>query len=176
MKPTAHDARAKTEIVIRRMTEADLDRVLAIAQDLPQAPHWTRPAWLNAINSQFEPESAPHRIALVIHASDAGPQSGSILGFAVASLLPPQAELETIAVAQESQRLGLGELLFRALTIELKAAGVSELLLEVRASNRPALAFYAALGFVKTGIRSSYYADPIEDAILMSLKSAENFS
>jgi ribosomal-protein-alanine N-acetyltransferase len=154
------------------MAEADLDRVLAIAQNLPQAPRWTQPAWLNAINSQFEPEATPRRITLVA----AGPQPGSVLGFAVASLLPPEAELETIAVGLESQRLGLGERIFQALTAELKTADVSELVLEVRASNQPALAFYGALGFVRTGLRTGYYADPIEDAVLMSLPLAAKLS
>jgi len=164
--------RAADGVQIRRMTAADLDRVLAIARNLPQAPHWPQAAWLNAINSQFEPESTPHRIALVA----VGPQPGSIRGFAVASLLPPRAELETIAVAPEMQRLGLGERLFQALAVELKAAGVGELELEVRASNRPALAFYRALSFVKTGFRPAYYAEPIEDAVLMRLPLAEKSS
>jgi ribosomal-protein-alanine N-acetyltransferase len=161
-----------SEIEIRRMTASDLDCVQAIAHHLPQAPQWPQSAWLNAINSQFEPESTPRRIALVICAPWAGPQPGSIHGFAVASLLPPRAELETIAVTPKSQRLGLGERLFQALAAELKAAGVDELVLEVRASNRPAQSFYRALGFVKTGLRPGYYADPIEDAVLMSLPLA----
>jgi ribosomal-protein-alanine N-acetyltransferase len=151
------------------MAASDLDRVLAIANNLPKAPRWTRSAWLNAINSQFAPESTPRRIALVA----ADPQPGSIVGFAVARLLPPQAELETIAVATESQRLGLGERIFQALAAELEAAGVDDVLLEVRGSNRPAQAFYRALGFVTTGLRPGYYADPIEDAVLMRLPPAE---
>jgi ribosomal-protein-alanine N-acetyltransferase len=155
----------KIEFVIRRMTASDLDRVLALAESLPKAPHWPQSAYSDAIDS----ESTPRRIALVA----AGAQPGSILGFAVASLLPPQAELETIVVSPEHQRLGLGERLFQALAVELKTAGVSELVLEVRASNRPALAVYAALGFAKTGLRPGYYADPIEDAVLMSLPLAE---
>jgi ribosomal-protein-alanine N-acetyltransferase len=164
-------------VEIRRMTAADLDRVLAIAQNLPQAPHWPQPAWLSAINSQFEPDSMPRRIALVIDASPANPQPGSIpiLGFAVASLLPPQAELEIIAVTPESQRLGLGQRLFQALAAELNAAGVDDVLLEVRTSNQPALAFYQALGFVKTRLRPGYYADPIEDAVLLRLPPVEKF-
>ncbi len=172
MKPAARDARAKTAFVIRRMTASDLDRVLALAESLPQAPHWPQSAYSNAI----DPESTPHRIALVIDASAARPQPGSILGFAVASLLPPQAELETIVVAPENQRFGLGARIFQALTAELKAAGTNELMLEVRASNQPALAFYGTLGFVQTGLRPGYYADPIEDAVLMSLPLAERLS
>jgi tRNA threonylcarbamoyladenosine biosynthesis protein TsaB len=159
---------AAAGVEIRPMTAADLDRVLAIANNLPEAPHWPQSVYLNAIN----PESTPRRIALVA----AGPQPGSILGFAVASLLPPQAELETIAVATESQRLGLGERLFQALAAELKAAGADNILLEVRASNRPVQAFYRALGFVKTDLRRAYYADPIEDAVLMHLPPADRFS
>jgi ribosomal-protein-alanine N-acetyltransferase len=163
-------------VEIRRMAVGDLDHVLTLAESLPQGPHWPRSAYLNAINSQFELESTPHRIALVVGASWADLQPGSILGFVVTSVLPPQAELETIAVAPKSQRHGLGKLLFRAVAAELKAAGVSELLLEVRASNRPALAFYRTLGFAETGLRPSYYADPIEDAILMRLPLAEKLS
>jgi [ribosomal protein S18]-alanine N-acetyltransferase len=162
----------KSEIEIRRMTAADLDHVLAISNHLPQAPHWPKSAWLNATNSQFDPESTPRRIALVA----TGCQPGSILGFAVASLLPPQAELETIAVAPESQRLGIGWRIFQAVASEVTASGANEVVLEVRASNQPALAFYQALGFVKTGLRPGYYADPIEDAVLMRLASADDLA
>jgi ribosomal protein S18 acetylase RimI-like enzyme len=40
-------------------------------------------------------------------------------------------------------------------------------LLEVRQSNRPARALYLSLGFIETGRRHGYYADPVEDAIQM---------
>ena len=58
------------------------------------------------------------------------------------------------------------------ITAELNASGVDNVLLEVRVSNQPALAFYEALGFVKTRLRPGYYADPIEDAVLMRLPPA----
>jgi ribosomal protein S18 acetylase RimI-like enzyme len=59
--------------------------------------------------------------------------------------------------------------LFDALANDLRAAGVLEIVLEVRASNRQALAFYRSAGFGQTGLRRAYYADPIEDAVLMRL-------
>jgi len=40
----------------------------------------------------------------------------------------------------------------------------------VRASNQNALGFYRSFGFSESGRRSRYYADPEEDAVLMSLK------
>jgi ribosomal protein S18 acetylase RimI-like enzyme len=52
---------------------------------------------------------------------------------------------------------------------ELKAAAVSEILLEVRASNHTGDAFYRVHGFRQTGLRPRYYAEPEGDAILMSL-------
>jgi ribosomal-protein-alanine acetyltransferase len=96
--------------------------------------------------------------------------SKQVLGFAVASLLAPEAELETIAVAPRFQRRGFGALLLREVAAELRKEHVREVLLEVRASNRAALGFYRAQGFEKSGRRERYYADPEEDAVLMRLK------
>jgi ribosomal-protein-alanine N-acetyltransferase len=94
-----------------------------------------------------------------------------LVGFAVASVIPPQAEIETIAVAAEEQRGGIGGQLLRALLGELRRVGVTEILLEARVSNQPALRLYAAAGFRQTGVRPRYYADPQEDAVLMALRN-----
>jgi ribosomal-protein-alanine N-acetyltransferase len=155
MSPTAQDP------AIRRMTAADLGRVMEIVARLKQAPHWPPAAYLAAL----DPRAAPRRIALVA----VDPESGAVTGFAVASLLPPQAELESIAVAAGSQRRGLARRLFAALLLELQPQGVTEVILEVRASNHPALRFYRSLGFAETARRPRYYSDPVEDAILQSL-------
>ena len=150
------------EARIRRMTPTDLDRVMEIAERLKDAPHWPLAVYLAAL----EPLGAPRRIALVAES----PETGVVVGFAVASLLPPQGELETIAVAAGGQRRGVARRLFAAMAEELRAAQVTEVMLEVRASNRPALAFYHAQGFVETGRRPRYYADPEEDALLLGLR------
>jgi ribosomal-protein-alanine N-acetyltransferase len=148
--------------LVRPMTRADLELVIQIAESLKEAPHWPRSAYLAAL----DPEAAPRRIALVAEE----PDSGAVAGFAVASLLPPQAELEIIAVATAVQRRGAARQLFAALAAELRSAQVAEIILEVRASNQPALGFYRLSGFVEIGRRSRYYHDPVEDAVLMSLQ------
>ncbi len=144
---------------IRRMTSTDIDRVMEIAVSLPSAPRWTREAYLTAL----EAESSPQRIALVA-------DSGGVIGFTVASLLPPEGELELIAVAPEAQRQGVAGRLFEALAKELYTAKVFGIMLEVRASNHPAIGLYRRLGFAETGRRKSYYHDPVEDAVQMRLK------
>jgi ribosomal protein S18 acetylase RimI-like enzyme len=97
---------------------------------------------------------------------------GPVCGFLVAVLLAPEAELETIAVAENEQRRGVGGFLLRALTEVLRTEEVSDLILELRFSNRTALGFHKAQGFEETGRRPRYYADPEEDAVLMRLKLA----
>jgi len=97
-------------------------------------------------------------------------EGGRVAGFLVASLVPPQAELESIAVDPEFQRRGVARGLFAALASELGPAQVTEVILESRVSNSLALALYAGLGFAEIGRRPRYYADPIEDAVLMRLR------
>ena len=127
-----------------------------------EAPNWNTSAYVAAI----DPENTPRRIALVA----VDPGNGTLAGFLVASLLAPEAELETIAVAAKDQRRGVGSWLMNELLEELRTEQINRLNLEVRASNRAALGFYAALGFEETGRRPRYYADPEEDAVLMVLR------
>ena len=148
--------------LVRHMTVADVPRVMEIAASLPEAPRWPESSYLGALI----PESIPRRIALVA----AGQQPGRVEGFIVASLLPPQAELESIAVSAGTQRLGRGRMLLAGLVNELRMAGVLEIVLEVRASNHTTLSFYRSADFSQNGLRRAYYTDPIEDAMLMRLQ------
>jgi len=144
---------------IRRMAAEDLDRVMEIAASLTNAPQWSSAAYRAAL----EQDATPRRIALV---TDGG-QAAKVAGLAVASLIPPQAELEIIAVDTHYQRSGLARGLFAELAGRLRLVGVTEVILEVRASNEPALRLYRRLGFVETGRRRRYYHDPEDDAVLM---------
>lgn len=148
-----------SEARIRRMAPADLDRVILIERSLKEAPHWPLAAYQTALVGN----SMPQRVSLV--AED--PETGIVAGFAVACLVGPQAELETIAVAAEDQRRGVARRLFAAMAVELKRSQVREVTLEVRTSNHPALALYRSLGFREAGRRSRYYTDPVEDAVLL---------
>lgn len=146
---------------IRPMTTEDVERVMAIASGLQHAPQWRRESYLAAL----KPGGAPPRIALFAEEE----KSGRVAGFVIASVVPPEGELETIAVERELQRQRVASGLFSALRQELRARQVARITLEVRASNHPAVAFYQSLGFVQTGRRPGYYADPVEDAVIMGL-------
>ena len=72
--------------------------------------------------------------------------------------------------APRHQRQGLGGLLLAAALRAAVAAGAGRCLLEVRASNRAALALYRRQGFTEDGVRKNYYPAGAgrEDALLMS--------
>ena len=144
---------------VRKMQAADLDRVMEIAGSLNGAPQWPVSAYLRALDA----EAVPRRVALVAEDLEAG----AVAGFLVASVVAAEAELETIAVAAESQRRGVGRLLLAELANALRMEQVNEIILEVRRSNLAALTLYRSCGLVETGLRPRYYADPVEDAVLM---------
>ncbi|HEY1209304.1 MAG TPA: tRNA (adenosine(37)-N6)-threonylcarbamoyltransferase complex dimerization subunit type 1 TsaB [Terracidiphilus sp.] len=153
-------------ILVRTMCGMDLNEVMEIAASLKELPQWTREAYRIALDLEPNQEAAPRRMAL----SAIGPEPDFLLmGFAVASLTPPQAELEIIAVDKQFQRRGLARKLFEEMADKLPLVGVREVILEVRASNQAALGFYRRLGFVETGRRPGYYQAPEEDAVLMRL-------
>lgn len=147
---------------IRAMETGDLDQVVALADSLPQAPRWAREVYEAALT----PGSAPRRLALVA----VEPVSEAVAGFAVAALVGPEAEIESVAVAGKLQRRGIGLQLMGELKGVLGREGVTKVFLEVRESNTPAQRLYGRLGFKTTGRRRGYYLDPKEDAVVMGLE------
>jgi ribosomal-protein-alanine N-acetyltransferase len=147
------------EIHIRPMTATDIEAVMVIAAGLRDAPHWDGKAYEAAIARA----GGQKGIALVAEA----PQSG-VAGFTVGGLVPPDAEIESIVVRPGLRRQGLARQLFTAFSVEAQRLGCSLILLEARSSNAAARAFYQSLGFTETARRPAYYADPVEDAILMA--------
>jgi ribosomal-protein-alanine N-acetyltransferase len=150
------------KVEIRNLAESDLEAVVGLVELLEEAPHWPRDTFVQMLSGEF----LSRRIALV--GVDGG--AGEILGFAVASLVPPEAELENIAVARVAQRRGIASQLLAGLVRKLRQAGVETLHLEVRFSNSAAIGLYKSFGFIETGRRHRYYSDPVEDAVLMTLK------
>ena len=147
-------------MIVRPMLPIDVDRVIEIADSLEAAPRWPRDLYRAALN----PGSAPHRVALV--AEDA---RGRIVGFLVAAIVLEEAELETIGVTSDWQRQGAAKAMLQELFRDLEELGATKLHLEVRKSNAAAQSLYRWGGFEVIGSRASYYTDPKEDAILMSV-------
>ena len=92
---------------------------------------------------------------------------GSVAGYVVALDAADEGEILNLAVAPGGRRHGLGRALVHDILATLAARGVQHVYLEVRESNAPARALYAAHGFTEVGRRQQYYRRPVEDAIVL---------
>lgn len=95
-----------------------------------------------------------------------------LMGLSCAWMVADEAHLLRIATLARARRRGLGRVLLRAVIDEATAAGCREVLLEVAASNAPAVGLYASFGFHPIGRRKGYYAHPPDDAVVMRLALA----
>ena len=151
---------------LRGATIADLDTIMAI-----ETPTFTTDAWSKQ-NMRSELLS-PHTVYLVAF-DDGAPEVTS--GYA--GLLAPrgggQADIQTIAVAADARRRGLGRELMNALIAAASERGATEVFLEVRADNPGAQELYRSLGFEQIAVRPRYYQPDGIDALIMrlALKSA----
>lgn len=91
------------------------------------------------------------------------------LGFILTRRAADEAEIITIGTRPSVQRRGVARQILEAHAERLRKAGVSQLFLEVAASNASAQALYAKVGFTEVGRRKGYYqrSNGVEDAIVM---------
>ncbi|MDE5563512.1 MAG: ribosomal protein S18-alanine N-acetyltransferase [Oscillospiraceae bacterium] len=87
-----------------------------------------------------------------------------ILGFVTASCVLDETEITNVAVSPAYRQQGIAGTLLQEL---FAMTGETDVYLEVRASNAPAMALYTKYGFVQVGMRKRFYRNPVEDAVLM---------
>ena len=146
------------------MQESDLDEVLVLEQRSFSEP-WTRKMFLGELQGNAFATN------LVLRAGGAGfgegVAAGALLGYIMFWVVFEELHLMNLAVRPEARRHGIGLALVRHALTAAAAQGVRTALLEVRASNRAALALYRKLGFAQKSLRKGYYVHPREDAVIM---------
>lgn len=139
-----------------------------LQQALPQLPGGL---W-SASSLQALLESSIRNPLLHCRVLRAGGKGKELLGFAEFQTVVDECQLINIAIVAEHQQSGLGSALLASVLQEAHARGCEVCVLEVRASNQPALALYRSSGFTECGVRKAYYAPlegkgPREDALLL---------
>ena len=139
------------------MSVADLDDVLRIESRAYAFP-WTRGIFSDCINAGHE-----CRVACI---------DGLVVGHAVVSTAAGEAHLLNVCIMRERQGQGLGRAFVHHLIDRAGMRGAQVMFLEVRPSNRSAIALYDSLGFVQIGIRKDYYPGDqrSEDALVLALQ------
>jgi len=104
-----------------------------------------------------------------IHGVVAEDAAGRVVGYAVCSSAADEGEIFNVAVAAEARGIGIGTALLEACLTSLADRGAAQVYLEVRRSNRAAIALYDRAGFAIVSVRRDYYRMPAEDAVVMTL-------
>ena len=81
-----------------------------------------------------------------------------------------EGQITNVAVHPDLRRAGLGAAVVEAMVVEARRLGLTQISLEVRASNQAAIALYRRFGFFEAGRRKGFYRDPREDALVMILE------
>ncbi len=145
-------------------TRADLDPILQLDRATHLLPHWTLAEYAESLASTG---TCLRRCIFVAETPS------EMVGFAVGKVTtsPDEvfSELETVAVTSSARRTGIGMALCSAVLAWCREQGAGRIELEVRSRSEGPIALYRRLGFRAIGHRPSYYRDPTDDAILMTL-------
>lgn len=147
-------------ILIRKMEEYDLDRIMEIEKDCFTTP-WSRESFLIEITTNL---LARYIIAEV---------EGVVAGYGGIWMIAGEGHITNIAVETNYRKLGIGKKIVEGLINLSIAMGIESMTLEVRKSNISAQNLYKQYGFLSQGIRPNYYQDDNEDAIIMWKKFDE---
>ncbi|MEF9959855.1 MAG: ribosomal protein S18-alanine N-acetyltransferase [Niameybacter sp.] len=139
---------------IRKATLGDVQSIYEIEVDSFSVP-WS----LESIAKELESSVAYYLIA---------EEEGQVLGYAGLWNVVGEGQITNIAVRPSGRRKGIGKQLIEGLMSYGQDRALEVLILEVRASNEPAINLYTGAGFTEVGKRKNYYTKPTEDALLMA--------
>lgn len=142
-------------VLLRPAVEGDLVDVVRIERASFADP-WTEESFRRLLPGQ------PAIFLVAVSSPDS-----AVAGYAIAFSVGEDAEVLNVAVDPGFRGKGLAGQMLDAVVIELSARGVRTAFLEVRESNRAALALYGSRGFTEIGRRHRYYRRPVEDALVM---------
>jgi ribosomal-protein-alanine N-acetyltransferase len=133
----------------------DLDEVLAVEEASFTNP-WTR--------QMFEAELANAGISFgyVLRTPD-----WHVAAFCTVWVVVDEVHINNLAVRPECRGVGAGRVLLESVLRQAVGLGARRATLEVRRSNTTALKLYERLGFSIAAIRAEYYANPVEDALIL---------
>jgi len=137
------------------LEEKDLDDVLAIEEASFTNP-WTRQMFL------WELQNVGVSYGYVLRTPE-----WPVAAFCTIWLVMDEVHINNVAVRPECRGGGVGRTLLEFVLGLAAGLGARRATLEVRRSNGAALKLYERLGFKVAGLRKNYYANPVEDALIL---------
>jgi len=142
-------------ILVQWMKPEDVLKVYDIEKEIFPMP-WSKKSFLYRLEEQN------YNVSIV------GFLKKELVAYAVSYLVQGELHFSNLAVKKKYQRRKIGEiLLWTSLQIG-KEKNCHVVHLEVRKNNNSAIQLYQKFGFEIIGVRSNYYSEENEDALLMS--------
>lgn len=142
------------DVRIESMLMGDLDGALAVEQAcFPDA--WSRDVYHATLLLPY------------VRYFAAKDGAGQVIGTLGLRLIAGEGEITNVAVLPAWRGRGIAGRMMEAALQAGAENGIGAYTLEVRASNRAAIAVYERYGFATEGIRRDFYTDPREDALIM---------
>lgn len=144
-----------SEVRLRDLRWQDLPEVHRIEQAAFSDDPWSLASFWGELAAR------PRRDYVVAEVGD------QLLGYAGLDLAGENADVMTIAVDPAGRGQGHGVTLLRELLERAARSGATQVMLEVRADNAPAIGLYERHGFVEVHRRRGYYQPGAVDALIM---------
>ena len=141
-------------MTIDPLLESDLDDVMRIEQASFSVP-WTQ--------KMFRDELGGNPFASLF----VGREAGTIMSHVCYWVIFEELHIMNLAVSPNNRRRGIASAMMSHAITHARTQGAHSAMLEVRASNVPAIAFYTQIGFQQIALREQYYSNPVEDAMIM---------
>jgi ribosomal-protein-alanine N-acetyltransferase len=142
------------EVALRRMGPQDVGRALEIERLSFPRP-WSRESF------EAELENACARYVVLL-------EDGVVAGFGGMWLIVGEAHVNNLAVHPDFRRRGYGRRLMKEMMrVAWRDGEITQMTLEARVTNAPAIELYMSMGFEVAGRRKSYYEDNGDDAYIM---------
>lgn len=132
----------------------DLEGILAVDAATFERP-WTR--------AMYEWEWTHSDVARFYVARGAG----AVVAYSAGWVIFDELHINNLAVDPAWRRRGVASALLTFVLQAAAAEGALRSTLEVRRSNEPARRLYERFGFAFAGVRTDYYREPVEDALVL---------
>jgi len=143
----------RDDLMIREMVASDVPEVVRIEKESFSDP-WPESLFYDDVRSG---DSYP----LVVQIDN------EIIAFAILWVAVDEGHITNIAVSKKYQRKSVARTLLSYILRLAAGMKLAQIVLEVRASNEPAISLYESFGFEPLAIRKRYYQHPVEDALVM---------
>ncbi len=136
-----------------------------LLRDVPQAVLVERACFSTPWSEKVYTETIANENSIYLIAVDE--ETDRIIGTCGLMSILGEGDISNVAVLEEYRGQGIAYRLMRELMELGRQENITQFILEVRASNDPAIRLYEKCGFQLIGRRKMFYENPSEDALMM---------